>query len=364
MEYKQRIQTLIEQVPLVDLTVPRERGRMPTQASSEFTTNREQGDWAEKVIQRAINQSAKNYIAVRYGKSDDRVAGEEGFTVFFSDFQDELDTIGKRPDLLLFRRGDFPLDWGDDISRRPTAEIEHIVSKAIAGFEVRSSAFLIDRYEAAMKGRIAEHTKKALEVRRHILDNYTDLLDNPGKSSYLNLLQNLDETTLSILDFKKPAWRSSPRLVEVSQLFGQFKDALKELKKRNFLSITPKVEDLKVVHQWIQVYNVPHFYMQVFFDKAYSIAYEQILSIISDEANEGVLFFTEGDVKNQNKVTVKINPREGVEIAAKVDLPEHRSKLKELDRGRLLYYVTFEGGTAYMNLENLCASLGINPADF
>jgi hypothetical protein len=104
MDYKQRIQSLIEQVPLVDLTISRERGRIPTQASSEFTTNREQGDWAEKIIQRAINQTAKNHIAIRYGKSDDRVAGEEGFTEFFNEFQDELDTIGKRPDLLLFRR--------------------------------------------------------------------------------------------------------------------------------------------------------------------------------------------------------------------------------------------------------------------
>ena len=337
---------------------------MPTQASSEFTTNREQGDWAETIIQCAVNESAKNHIAVRYGKSDDRVAGEEGFTAFFSEFQDELDSIGKRPDLLLFRRDDFPLDWGDDISRKPTAEIEQIVSKAIAGFEIRSSVFLIDRYEEAMKARIANYTRKAMEVKKNILDNYTDLLDNPGKSSYLSLLQTLDETTLPVLDFKKPSWRSSSRLVEVSQLFSQLKDALKELKKRNFLSITPKVEDLKVVHQWIQVYNVPHFYIQVFFDKAYSIAYEQILTIISDEANEDVLFFTEGDVKNQNKVTVKINPKEGIEIAAKVDLPEHRSKLKELDRGRLLYYVTFEGGTAYLNLENLCTSLGINPTDF
>ncbi len=364
MKYRQRIQSLIEQVPLVDLSVPRERGRMPTQASSEFTTNREQGDWAEKIIHKAINQAAAHHIAIRYGKSDDRVAGEEGFTEFFSEFQDELDSIGKRPDLLLFNRNDVPAEWGDDISKRPTTEIQHLVSKAIAGFEIRSSAFLINRYEATMKAKIKHHTAKALSIKEQILNEYSDLLAHAGRVSYMSLLNSLDESTLPVLSFKKPSWRSSPRLIELSQLFGQLKDALTELKKRNFLSITPKVEDLKVVHQWIQVYNVPHFYVQVFFDKAYSIAYEQILTIIADEANEDVLFFTEGDVKNQNKVTVKINPKEGIEIAAKVDLPEHRSKLKELDRGRLLYYVTFEGGTAYLNIDNLCQSIGIQPDQF
>jgi hypothetical protein len=243
-------------------------------------------------------------------------------------------------------------------------EVHELVGKAVAGFEIRSSAFLIDRYEAAMYDRIRKNTAKALSVSKQILDNYGDLLNQPARLSYYNLLTNLDETTLPILDFNKPSWRSSERLRELSGLFGQIKEALSQLKKRNFLSITPKVEDLKVVHQWIQVYNVPHYYIQVFFDKAYSIAYEQILTIISDESNEGVLFFTEGDVKNQNKITVKINPKEGIEIAAKVDLPEHHSRLKELDRGRLLYYVTFEGGTAYLNLQNLCSNLGINSAEF
>ena len=49
----------------------------------------------------------KNYVAVRYRKSDDLVAGEIGFDEFYNEFQDELDTIGKRPDLLVFRKSDF-----------------------------------------------------------------------------------------------------------------------------------------------------------------------------------------------------------------------------------------------------------------
>ncbi len=30
-------------------------------------------------------------------------------------------------------------------------------------------------------------------------------------------------------------------------------------------------------------------------------------------------------------------------------MPEHKSAMKELDRGRLLFYVTFEGGKGYLD---------------
>ena len=64
---------------LIDFTEPRSEASMPTQASSEFITNKQQGDWAEDVIFRAINNHSKNIVAVRYGKSDDLVAGDSGF---------------------------------------------------------------------------------------------------------------------------------------------------------------------------------------------------------------------------------------------------------------------------------------------
>ncbi len=64
---------------MVDFNLPRDIARTPTQASSNFITNKEQGDWAENLITRAINENSKNYIAVKYGKSDNLVAGEYGF---------------------------------------------------------------------------------------------------------------------------------------------------------------------------------------------------------------------------------------------------------------------------------------------
>lgn len=123
------------------------------------------------------------------------------------------------------------------------------------------------------------------------------------------------------------------------------------MQQRDYLSITPKVEDLKVVYKWIETFNVPHFYFQVFFDKIYGISFENILAIISNPDNEGIIFSVEADTKKQNKTTIKIKSREGIEIASKVDEPSHKSVRKEMDRGRLLFYVTFNGGTAYLDIE-------------
>src|SRR3989338_5169228 len=144
--YKDKIRELTKNVPasLVDFELPRDTARTPTQASSNFITNKEQGDWAENLITRAINETSKNYVAVKYGKSDDLVAGQDGFDTFYQEFQSELDTIGKRPDLLIFEKSDFDTKLGYDISRIPHSQITEYVKKAIGGIEVRSSAFLID----------------------------------------------------------------------------------------------------------------------------------------------------------------------------------------------------------------------------
>ncbi|MDR1291036.1 MAG: AccI family restriction endonuclease, partial [Planctomycetaceae bacterium] len=167
MQYKDRIRNLTKNVPitLVDFNQSRDTVRTPTQASSNFITNKEQGDWAENLITRAINTISQNYIAVKYGKSDNIVAGEEGFDSFYQEFQNELDTIGKRPDLLIFRKTDYNSQLGLDISRAEHAQITEYVKKAVAGIEVRSSAFLIDRYDEAMQKRTSHFTKTALQIR-------------------------------------------------------------------------------------------------------------------------------------------------------------------------------------------------------
>ena len=361
MGYYNRIRELTKHVPveLVDFEQPRDQARTPTQASSNFITNKEQGDWAENLISKAINENFKNFVAVKYGISDDLVAGENGFDSFYQNFQYELDTIGKRPDILIFNKKDFDINLGLDISQIPHNQLTDYVKKAIAGIEVRSSAFLIDKYEEAMQERTEKFTQIALQTKEKILTQFLDVLQHPSRQNYIEILKGINIKTLNVTDFRTPSWSSTEKLIQLKELFKQLKNAIKEIQKRDFLSITPKVEDIKVVYKWIETFNVPHFYFQVFFDKIYGISFEQILHIISNPDNDGVIFSVEIDTKNQHKTTLKINSKSGILIASKVDEPMHESKRKEMDRGRLLFYVTFKGGTAYLDIDNLCNILEI-----
>ncbi len=359
MTYKEQIDALISNVQLIDFASPRDIASIPTQVSSNFIINREQGDWAEKLITKAINENAKNHVAVKYGKSDDLIAGETGFNTFFEEFQTEMDTIGKRPDILIFKKEDYDPQLGKDICHIPHEQIDEYVKKAIAGIEVRSSAFLINRYEEQMQNRTAHLTQKALSTKERILHDYCDLLEAPSRVQYIHVLEALNEETIPIADFKVPGWHSTERLAQLNDLFRQLKSALKEVQKRSYLSITPKVEDLKVVYKWIETFNVPHYYFQVFFDKVYGISFKNILEIISNPDNEPEIFSVESDVKNQNKTTIKIKAQKGIEVAYKVDEPNHKSIRRELERGRLLFYVTFSGGVAYLDVENIKNILNI-----
>lgn len=366
MNYSDRIRELTKNVPieLVNFEQPRDSTRTPTQASSEFITNREQGDWAENLVFRAINENSKNFVAIKYGKSDNIVAGEEGFKEFYQEFKIELDTIGKRPDLLIFKKTDFDNNLGFNISQIPHYHITDYVKKAVAGIEVRSSAFLIDKYEETMQKKIQNFTEIALLTKNKILSDYSDILQHPKRNKYISFLENLNSENLTAISFRTPGWYSNQRLKDVNALFGVLSNCISELSKRNELSVTVKNEDLQVVYKWIETFNIPHFYFQVFFDKVKGISFENILEIISDSNNEGVNFRVEKNKKNQDKPTIHIYSSSSEIIASKVDEPTHESIRKEMDRGRLLFYVTFKGGTAYLDLDYLRNILGIEEAEF
>ena len=279
-------------------------------------------------------------------------------------FQDELDTIGKRPDLLIFKKSDFDTELGFDVSKLPHDRITEYVKKSIAGLEIRSSAFLIEQYENVMAERTQNNLEIALNTKDKILSEYSDLLEHSKRKKYIPILNSIDSETIQALDFKSPGWYANDKLSELSGLFKQLKIAVKEIQKRDYLSITPKVEDIKVVYKWIETFNVPHFYFQVFFDKVYGVSFEQILTFISNSDNEGIIFSVEKDNKNQNKTTIKINSKSGKLIADKVEEPQHISIRKEMARGRLLFYVKFEGGKVCLDVNNLIQLLGINQNDF
>lgn len=360
MNYKDKIDELIKNVNLqiIDFTKERTRVTAPTQVSSEFLTNKEQGDWAEKTLIDAINNNSTKYIAVKYGRDDDIIAGEDGFKEFYEDYQNELDDIGKRPDILVFDKKDFPYNT-TNISNFSKEDLDKLVPLAKCGIEVRSSAFLISKYEEYMDSRNSKLIDSTMQIKKLILENYSELLKEKSPELF-EIINMLSIDNAHILSFRTPSWRSTPQLALLSDLIKEMKNNINLISKRTFLSITPKVEDLKVVYNWIKKYNVPHFYVQVFFDKAYGISYERILKLISDSSLEGKEYFIESDVKNQNKTTIKIHANKESNILKKVYLPEHYSEMKELGRGRLLFFVKFKKSLSIIDKEEFKKLFGFD----
>lgn len=354
MTYFDRIKTLAEKFPaeIADFSTPRHPASQPTQATSNFITNKEQGDWAENILKDAVNNTSKNYVAVKYGKSDDIIAGDPGFTEFFQEFQQELDAIGKRPDILIFKKADFDENLGYDISHIPHVQIDEYVKKAIAGVEVRSSAYLAGVNERIVMAKISESTSEALRIKQAILEEYADLRTNKKCQDAYAKIGELTEESILTWKLKKPSFRTEERLKAFSDEVGRLNEAVKGVQETNHLSITPKEEDLKVVYKWIETFNVPHYYVQVFFDKMYGISFEDILSTVTKPENEGVLYRVGKDVKNQNKKTIKITSIYTTLLADKIDEPNYEGTRKEMEKGSLLFYIKFRGGTAYLNVDN------------
>lgn len=349
MDYRQEVRDLLLSAPVsVDLDL-RAQGRPPTQASSHFLTNREQGAWAEDLALRAINAHAGDLRAVPYGERDATAAGDPGFSAHYATYLKELNTIGKRPDILLFRPG--------DLRERQDSPAPEIVERAVAGIEVRSSSFLADRYGAFMSAQIRTAESECLALRQQILQEpYSSLLSQKNQVLY-DMLRTASISTLRELSFRQPSWRSTPQLRHLTDLLKAMKRAISVLHRRDYLSITPKLEDLAMVNRWIQRYGVRHYYLQVFFDKAYLISFLDVLRLLHDPKSDGTEFRIEEDVKNQGKTTIKVNIAVSTEVIGRIQMPEHRSAMRTLERGRLLFYVRFSGGIGYLDRDAFLTAL-------
>lgn len=293
-EYQSRINSLIASIDttLVDFSYKLkydENERVPTQAFGEFLTNREQGDWAEKSIIKAINNTYDDIVAVQYGKNENIIAGDPGFKSFYKEYKKELVTIGKRPDVLIFSKDIYEKYKGIDFTSLSVEEQLEIIPLALAGLEVRSSAYL--------------------------------------ESEYIP------------------------------------KD------DRPSLTFTPKVEDFLVVKKWIDTFGVPHYYVQVFFDGAFILSYENILEIMSTSQTKGrssKKYYLEDDLsflvdrapKNQFKTTLNFFLPMGEKITNACTFPVLSAKSKKLAGGRILNYITFEESNIELN-ENLRSYLNI-----
>ena len=119
-----------------------------------------------------------------------------------------------------------------------------------------------------------------------------------------------------------------------------------------------------VVLKWIDTFNVPHFYVQVFFDAIYVISFSEILSLLRDadisekgvknkkivgSKNNTLAFVIEKNPKNQYKETIHMYLNNGHLLSENISEPNLLGIRKELAGGRLLHHVSFEGGKAKLD---------------
>jgi len=109
---------------------------------------------------------------------------------------------------------------------------------------------------------------------------------------------------------------------------------------RDTPSFTVKVEDLIIVYRWLEKYNVPQIYTQVFFDSIFSINFLSIFQIIA--SGEG--YSIENPAKSQEKSTIMIPITCGAQIAVFEKQPDFEVRHKITRLGRHDAYVQPVGG--------------------
>jgi len=117
------------------------------------------------------------------------------------------------------------------------------------------------------------------------------------------------------------------------------------------------VEDLKVVYKWVKKFEVPHYYVQFFWDKVYGISFEKILELL----NEGK-YCIKGYAKNQEKKIVNIPLSSGFLLSSEVSEvdPENlKVGKKNLENGNLLFYVKFDRSEAVLKKDSFNNLFGI-----
>lgn len=125
---------------------------------------------------------------------------------------------------------------------------------------------------------------------------------------------------------------------------------------RETQSFTVKVEDLKIVYRWIENFQKPQTYCQVFFDSMFAINVLRIFEIIAS----GVGFQIDSPAKSQEKATIMIPITSGAQVATYDQVPTFAVEHQVTRLGRHDTYVRPVGGGVKFDPDAfLTALLGI-----
>lgn len=102
----------------------------------------------------------------------------------------------------------------------------------------------------------------------------------------------------------------------------------------------------------IMTYNVPHFYVQVFFDKVYGVSFQHILELVSNPDLEDVAYSVITHDKDNNKSEIEIKLNQCWSIGDVKELPTMFTKETSNKKAS---YTCFEGGKIAVNINKLTA---------
>lgn len=334
----------------------------PSDANSEFTINDLMGSWAESLVFSALRNESSSKTPIMYGRADQLIAGQDGFKQLWQEHMQELDTIGKRPDILLFDSefASDSLSGKNDISE--DTEEWKFVKSAYAGIEVRSSKqnlTINEEYKSNSISIIVEELQSTLPTLIQDLRNLN--LGLSSLDSVLNWLKVLNVAKdMPYIIPRKPGVREKTLGKRLYHEFSQVFVMLRKINKlhTSYRSFTVKVEDLAITDKWVSTYSVPHYYFQVFDDRVYGIPTTLILDTILDADGKGNTWKIEKNPKNQMKTTFYVNLNQGYLLGNITTLPELRPKKIQLKNGRVIYAIEFIDGVLELNQDALKKCIG------
>ena len=109
---------------------------------------------------------------------------------------------------------------------------------------------------------------------------------------------------------------------------------------RESQSFTVKIEDLKIVYRWIENFQKPQIYCQVFFDSMFAINVLRIFEIIGSGAG----FQINNPAKSQEKATIMIPITSGLQVASFDETPTFEVEHQKSRLGRHDAFVRPVGG--------------------
>lgn len=257
---------------------------------SDFLMRWAQGRWSEEVVLRALNDTSE-FRVLPYGPST--VAPEDPVELeHFFERMDKITPEGKRPDLLLYNTTVFP---------QVQSEIEHRLGSLEKTAETESAKFT----------DLIAQARAALEIENSLW------------------------VTAKMPGFEKPFTRYTR---------GKNKGRLKPA--GIIPTIIVKAEDIPRLEAWEQLYRVPIYIVHLFYDRGYFIRFAQILELLnSGELGMEIQRFSNPDgTAATPKQIVKV-PYILCQDFGSVENPALAPKTFVDKNGKVMTYVTFEGGT-------------------